>query len=425
MKTAYFTLPILLFLTFPVFAQQVCVACYEGGACATADDIDFVSDTPEGAIALLDPVSGIPGHPEPRGVLGATISSPTTPLSVIYSANIDIFLCAGWNSPAECPSNRYKKVSSLNGVVSCVTPIQTILSLNSAEGSTPPRPAGAEGNGKSVYVMVATVTDGGIVKPNKTVTFELTVEAGSGGHPIATNRPKGELTVFNGKTDSSGVTRATTDAKGEIKVAFTASAFSGTHSVLAKCTDCMPNGLKTTHTFDVKVPGLSPFRADTQTPARWAFVGLDRYHGEQRFYLTTQAQINLVALIDAIQAVRWALPGSKVENQSWGQVGINDASLIWGGRYPGDNGKTPLATYPWTGTNFHAGHRLGVEVDLRTSSQSKPNRKRIYEAICAIEEEILPPTLLYHYDKGPHFHAYLLGNIDKKLGGSDCWESAK
>jgi hypothetical protein len=291
---------------------------------------------------------------------------------------------------------------------------QAQLSFTPAPGQTEPRPKGSEGaDGKSTYDLVAKVIEGAKPKAGMAVTFEVTVEAGSGGLPkTPAGRPPGDLSIKSGITD----------AKGELKVSFTAPIFAGTHTVKVKCAKCSKDKEKE-FKFNVKVPGLSLFSADTKVPARWKFVGTDNYHKQERFYLTKVAADNLRSLIDAIQLIK-----SDKTKKPWGVVELNDSSLPWGGKYNGYNSDAPQPYHwetTWNRDRFHAGHRLGVEIDIRTSDKLRSDKAHVtkaYNEIC--KDKNVTATILNHYGINPHFHAYLLGNVSSKLGGSACWQSA-
>jgi hypothetical protein len=133
--------------------------------------------------------------------------------------------------------------------------------------------------------------------------------------------------------------------------------------------------------------------------------------------------------------------GWKTNSEKPASVGLNDASLEWGGKfysYPGSG-----SIYPnWTGIKSsgkqyaHAEHRIGAQIDLRTTDVSNELEKQMYDKICNPQNGKYPvqAKILWHTgvqkctdDKGKvfsctpeHYHAYLLGNIDKKLGGGQC-----
>jgi hypothetical protein len=229
--------------------------------------------------------------------------------------------------PATCPA-------PVNGQRAAADCTQTV-SLTPVSGQTEPRPNGSEGDGKSTYDLIAKVTEGNQPKAGMALTFTVEVEAGSGGIPtIPTGRPTGNLNIKSG----------TTNASGEVKVTFTSPIFAGRHTVTVTCAKCTGTKKDDIETFNVKVPGLSLFSADTKVPARWKFVGTDNYHYQERFYLTKTASDNLRLLINAMQLIK-----SDKTGQTWGVAELNDASLPWGGKYNGYNSKNPQP-YHWETT---------------------------------------------------------------------------
>ena len=320
----------------------------------------------------------------------------------IYGIEIEVV-----HTPPTCPA-------PVNGQRAAAADCTQTVSLTPVSGQTEPRPNGSEGDGKSTYDLIAKVTEGNKPKAGMALTFTVAVEAGSGGIPTTpTGRPPGNLSVTSG----------TTNASGEVKVTFTSPIFAGIHKVKVTCAKCTGTKKDDTEAFNVKVPNLSSFPADTKVPARWNFIGTDKYHNQERFYLTDIAKVNLIKLVDRIQLVK-----SDKTGKLWGIVGLNDANLPWGGRYNGYSVKNPIP-YRWNAviTNgFHAGHRLGVEIDIRTSDKLLSDTEHVTKAFNEVcKDPNVTATILNHYLKDPHFHAYLLGNVDKKLGGSACWQSAK
>jgi hypothetical protein len=323
-----------------------------------------------------------------------------------------IYLSSVAHTPPTCPA-------PANGQRAAADCTQTV-SLTPVSGQAEPRPKGSEGgDGKSTYDLIAKVTEGNQPKAGMALTFTVEVEAGSGNHPLnPPDRPTGELSVKSG----------TTNASGEVKVTFTSPIFSGTHKVKVSCAKCTGTVKEDTEIINVKVPNLSSFLADTKKPARWNFIGTDKYHNQERFYLTKVAADNLRSLIDAIQLVK-----SDKTGKPWGVVGLNDASLPWGGRYNAYNPDDPTP-YRWNAviTNgFHEGHRLGVEIDIQIKNHQNNDINHVrktYDEVC--KDPQVTAKILYHYKKGPHFHAYLLGDLgktqaNKELGSSPCWKSPK
>lgn len=271
-----------------------------------------------------------------------------------------------------------------------------VISLSTVPQTPPdPRPKGAEGkDGKSTLELIARVTENGNPKAGVTVGFGVGVEGFTGGHANgdlgSIPRPKGKLSKPSDVTDGNG----------EIKLTFFADEPAGLHAVVA---DCTPAGCtnKATHVVKVKVPDLIHIPPDTETPPRYTLVGNvgDASNGYKTFqhnithYLTEQSWSNLKTLI------------STFIDLGWGQIGINDASLEWGGLFDIE-GK-------WTTSGGHAEHRDGKQVDIsfvRPLSVSSDKRQKVFDEVCASKGAALP-VVLWHQNDGyaPHFHIYLTG----------------
>lgn len=271
-------------------------------------------------------------------------------------------------------------------------------------GQTETRPAGT--GGIATVEITAKVTSGGQPKPGIAVGFSVAVQAQTGGHAHGDGgtlpRPKGNLDKTSGITDTNG----------EIKLRFTAPAPSGIHVVTAKCA---PAGCasEATHQVTVRVPDLMPIPADSQTPARYVLVGQLPQHPSSHF--VTQAGWGVLN-----QLIR------TFARLGWGQVGINDASLQWGGmfdiegkwleRYMNNRGK-------WV-TGGHAEHRNGEQVDIsfaRPASVSMALRKKAFDEVCTNDRTPLSPDILWHQTDGyaPHFHIYLTGKAGAPAAGQN------
>ncbi|MEN9911906.1 MAG: hypothetical protein RI956_350 [Pseudomonadota bacterium] len=308
--------------------------------------------------------------------------------------------------PATCPA-------PTNGQRAAADCTQTV-SLTPAPGQTEPRPKGSEGDGKSTYDLIAKVTEGNQPKAGMALTFTVEVEAGSGGIPTTpTGRPTGNLSVKSG----------TTNASGEVKVTFTSPVFAGTHTVTVTCAKCTGTKKDDTEIFNVKVPNLISLPADN----RWEFISTDNYHKNNNtsvatrtvYYVTEQAKTNLGQMVDAIQTTPLDTAGTRF----WGKIGLNDASLKWGGKfnaYVKVNGVYP--PYPWNRQGQHGEHRLGVQIDLQTLKKTKADSFVMYDRVCKPKPDQykVVPTILFHTGGSYHFHAYLLGNIAVNLGGGKC-----
>jgi hypothetical protein len=322
------------------------------------------------------------------------------------------------HKPATCPA-------PANGQRAAADCTQTV-SLTPVSGQAEPRPKGSEGgDGKSTYDLIAKVTEGNQPKAGMALTFTVEVEPGSGNHPLnPPDRPKGELSVKSG----------TTNASGEVRLTFTSPIFSGTHKVKVTCDKCTGNIKEVESKFNVKVPNLIKTPADIN----WRFISNDNYHKNNNastatqtvYYLTQPAYTGLIQLTKYMVNNGW-----KTNSEKPTSVGLNDASLEWGGKFY--SYKSGTNYIDWTSNDrAHKEHRIGVQIDLRTTDVSNELEKQMYQKICNPQDGKYPvqAKILWHTGvqkcknaKGvlvsctpEHYHAYLLGDIDKKLGGGRC-----
>jgi hypothetical protein len=266
------------------------------------------------------------------------------------------------------------------------------------------RPAGT--GGTSTVTVTAKVTSGGLPKAGITVGLGVAVQPRTGGHAHgdlgSLMRPNGKLSI------NSGVT----DANGEIKFKFTAPEPAGLHAIVA---DCSAAGCaeQATHVVTVKVPDLIHIPPDyAYTPTRYTLVGNvgDAGNNYQTFnhldthFVSRQSLGHFVDLVDLFARL------------GWGQIGVNDASLQWGGMFDIE-GKwlEPVLRSNGRSTNGgHAEHRDGQQVDIsfvRPAAVSNTLRRRVFDEVCSNNNAILPSTILWHQNDGypPHFHIYLTG----------------
>ncbi len=256
------------------------------------------------------------------------------------------------------------------------------------------RPANT--GGVSTAEITAKVTSGGQPKPGIVVGFGVTVLPRTGGHAHGDGgtlqRPRGSLSK----------TSAVTDANGEIRLTFTAPAPAGNHVVTA---NCAPAGCsnEAKHQITVRVPGLVAIPADTQTPARYVLVGQLAQHPNSH-NLTAAALGMLSDIVDTFRSL------------GWGQVGINDASLEWGGMFDIEGRwlQSYINNRGQSVTGGHAEHRNGEQVDIsfnRPVGVPATMRRRAYDEVCTNNRTALSPDILWHQTDGyaPHFHIYLTG----------------
>jgi hypothetical protein len=253
-------------------------------------------------------------------------------------------------------------------------------------GPNETRPANT--GGASSVTITATVTSGGQPKTGVAVEFSVDVVPNSGGHEHHdTNRPKGQL---------SG-TVGITPANGQVTVVFKAPEVAGIHKIKATCTGCVSEAV---HEIKVKVADLVPINPNppltTDGKYRYALTSVDaihqgtaRYHTGQ-YWLSPEARSNLQTLIEAFN------------EKGWGTVALNDASLIWGGRYD--------ISGNWT--KPHAEHREGNEIDISFTRANNPisvqKQDTFYKEFCGKQAVEIPVSVLHHFVKQPHFHVYLL-----------------
>lgn len=273
-------------------------------------------------------------------------------------------------------------------------PNQPTLDLS---GPTTVAPSGGPGNSSATLTARVNSSQGPL--PSIPLNFTVTVTPSSGSHEHHdNNRPKGDLSVASGMTNESG----------EFKFTFKAPEVSGIHTISVTCNACTNQTER--KDIQVKVPDLLPISPNPPQNADGNFVyaltsvdithaGNGRYHHNQ-YYLTDQSRQNLRALIDAFAA------------EGWGTVALNDASLLWGGRYD--------IRANWSGP--HAGHREGREIDISFARAQNPvaatKQNSFYKKFCEAKTVQVPFSLLHHYVQNPHFHVYL----EKQTA---CWTSEK
>ena len=230
--------------------------------------------------------------------------------------------------------------------------------------------------------------EGSTPKAGVAVTFKVDVVPMTGGHGHHdANRPKGSV-------PASGVT----DANGEIKLTFRASEVAGSHNITATCDSC--SNKTADKKVDVRVPDLAPIAPNPPKNAdgsyQYTFTAVDPGHvgssgGRQRgeYYLTAEAASNLDVLI------------SNFAEEGWGIVGLNDASLNWGGLYDLKNN--------WSSP--HSEHRVGEEIDISFKRAgnvvSTAKQNSFYKKFCEDKKAEVPFSILHHYVLIPHFHVRL------------------
>lgn len=285
------------------------------------------------------------------------------------------------------------------GNLACASPaVASDVLIISGQSET--RPKGTAG--ATAVALTAKVSSGTTPKVGVPISFSVEVTPNSGGHDHHDiNRPKAKLSAVQG----------TTDANGEVRLTFTAPEAAGIHTVRATCASC--SNSPAVKEIKVKVPDLIQIPADTQTPPRYVLVGQRPEHRKSHF--VTEAGLDALNQVIRVFA-----------RLGWGQVGINDASLEWGGMfdiegkwlkpYMNNKGK-------WV-TGGHAEHRNGEQVDIsfaRPASVSMQLRKKAYREVCNNNRTSLSPDILWHENDGyaPHFHIYLTGKVGAPAAGKN------
>ena len=307
-----------------------------------------------------------------------------------YAGTLDY--AAGCRFNSTWVSGRYNN----NGVAWCSDNASQI-SLN---GPAETRPVGTAGSAPVIFT--AKVSDGATPKAGVPISFAVEVIPNSGGHDHHDiNRPKAKLSAVQG----------TTDANGEVRMTFTAPEPAGIHTIKATCATC--SNSPAVKEIKVKVPDLIQIPPDTQTPPRYVLVGQRPEHRKSHF--VTEAGLDALNQVIRVFA-----------RLGWGQVGINDASLEWGGMfdiegkwlkpYMNNKGK-------WV-TGGHAEHRNGEQVDIsfaRPASVSMQLRKKAFREVCNNNRTSLSPDILWHENDGyaPHFHIYLTGKVGAPAAGKN------
>jgi hypothetical protein len=139
---------------------------------------------------------------------------------------------------------------------------------------------------------------------------------------------------------------------------------------------------------------LVELSADSATPARYKLIGSTGKHAANHYFTETAS--------NALQRML-----SVFSKFGWGVVGVNDSSLIWGGRFD--------IAGAWGGS--HQEHRNGQEVDISFYNPGgilPAARQKVYDDLLAAQG-VATPEVLWHLQDNPgtgskaHFHVYLLG----------------
>jgi hypothetical protein len=246
-------------------------------------------------------------------------------------------------------------------------------------GPTETKPRGT--SGWRELMLTARVTQGNTPVAGKAVTFKLVPAAAPDGHEHGGLADKPAGSIANGGTNAAG----------EYKVPYFPSEFAGFYTIEASCEGC---GSPARLHVAVRVPDLVEVTASTAHPPSYTLVGETTTHPKSH-YFSEAGRKALQALILVMQDLGWINPG------------LNDSSLVWGGRFD--------IAGRWGGS--HAGHREGDEVDIsfyRPAGVSLDVRTKTYRKLAAGKRFESPQTL-WHQNDNPetgssaHFHIYLLG----------------
>lgn len=214
-------------------------------------------------------------------------------------------------------------------------------------------------NGSTINTLpfIATVIDQNTGQPTANpvpVHISLTVAPTSGGHDHGDNaRPRGGIAAV--KTCPSDATCwSNSTINGAVVFNFNPTDASGTHTIIATCDGCSNTA---TANVDVKVPNLITIQS---TPLLYSLIGAVAGKHSDNHYLTSTS-------IDAI----WGIAADYHMDHTFWQpsgggtkklippppLGLNDASLIWGGKFD-LSGK-------WSGNHYE--HGKGVAIDIRAN----------------------------------------------------------
>lgn len=247
------------------------------------------------------------------------------------------------------------------------------------EGAAETKPRST--SGWRELMLTARVMQGATPVAGKAVTFKLTAKAAPDGHEHGDLASKPAGSVANGATNGAG----------EYKAPYLPSEFAGVYTIEASCDGC---GGTAKLDVTVRVPDLVEVKPSTAQPPSYTLVGETAAHPRSH-YFSEPGRKALQALVVVMKDLGWTNPG------------LNDSSLVWGGRFD--------IAGRWGGS--HAGHREGDELDIsfyRPGGVSQDIRSKTYDTL-AKEKQFTTPQVLWHQNDNPdtgssaHFHIYLLG----------------
>ena len=190
------------------------------------------------------------------------------------------------------------------------------------------------------------------------VNFSVKVDPKSGGHDHGdSTRPRGKLSGIDCLSDAV-CANGTTNSSGVLPLSFDAPDASGTHTITASCDKCS-NSPQT-----AKVDGLKTIPATplfyTMNEANGSVIGAVQGKHTENHYLTPEAASvlwRMAASYNIEQRFKVLDPKTK-KLVAPPVLHLNDASLIWGGKF--DIAGT------WRGS--HYAHDKGTAIDIRANT---------------------------------------------------------
>ena len=379
--------------------ESVCIVCYACGQHLDGADYYLHPSWPSGHVAA-SPAAAIAAHVEAvrAGSVPGTYCSYDVALdgskyplylygrlyAYVYGATESwsrranpVNPAAPCEPPVRLPySFRQEGATWANNAAICGAPETPTLTL---AGPTETKPRGTRGWRE--LMLTARVMQGATPVAGKAVTFKLTAKAAPDGHAHGDLASKPAGSVAGGATNGAG----------EYKVPYLPSEFAGVYTIEASCDGC---GDAAKLEVAVRVPDLVEVTADTARPRGYTLVGETAAHPRSHYFSESGVKA-LRSLIAMMTKLGWTNPG------------LNDSSLVWGGRFD--------IAGRWGGS--HAGHREGDEVDIsfyRPGGVSQDIRNKTYDTL-AKEKQFTAPHVLWHQNDNPdtgssaHFHIYLLG----------------
>lgn len=261
-------------------------------------------------------------------------------------------------------------------------------------------PSGTVGGGNSSETVYAQVINKqtNLPEPGAQVKFSVDAKAGTGGHDhIDALRPKGKLLDCRYPYSEVDTTVCITQLDGKATVTFSAPIVSGTHTITATCVSPACTG-PASGDINVKVDGLetilaSQFYALNEDSGK--VIGATDKHSNNH-YLTPDAASALWRMAAAYHFESQF----KLNGVSPPLLHLNDASLVWGGKFD-------VFGY-WT-TGDHAEHRRGTVIDIRANSNTGAIPPENFIAFMTLAAFYGADAKIHHPGEvTQHFHVRLL-----------------